>query len=200
MYSNKREPMTIILIITNQYCNCYEWGCSALDAGKLANRLDQIFTDIYSNAMNSIEPKGNHDPNFEKKHDAWDKAFKFTKKLQNYVNDLDSMISNAGKTHSSNDSNITVTEDFVVKLRNVLKSDDFKQNMKIAEPSTSDSKLHTIWEKAFRFPGMLEKFAESIESVLSKAGGKMPFYTFLSMLNSFLNGVEQDLHLPHTSG
>lgn len=170
-----------------------------LEAGVLANRLNRIFTEIYTDAMDSIEPRDKSDPDYQKKHGAWDKAFQFTKKLQIYVNDLSNMISGAGQTHRSDSDNITVDEDFVKKLRNVLNSDEFRKNMKTAEPDTSDPKLCAIWKKAFLFPGMLETFAESIEHVLNGSGGKMPFYTFLSMLNSFLNGVEIDLHLPHTS-
>lgn len=168
-----------------------------LQPGRLAIRLQKIFTAIYHNAMDSIEPKDKRDPNFKEKHDAWDKAFRFTNELKIYVDKLSSMVSDAGQTHNS-DGNITVTTDFVIKLRNVLNSDEFRKNMKTAEPDTNDPRLKKIWYNAFVFPGKLERFAGSIEYVLNNSGGKMPFYTFLSMLKAFLTGVEDVLGLPHT--
>ncbi|MBI3842703.1 MAG: hypothetical protein HY295_06150 [Thaumarchaeota archaeon] len=167
-------------------------GNSGLDAGILAIRLTQIFTVIYTNGMQSIQLKNKTDPDYQEKIDAWTKAFQFTQKLQSYVNDLSSMISDAGQSNTT--GSITVTQDFVVKLQNVLNSDDFKQNMNTAKPNTADPNLLKVWCNAFTFPGMLQNFANSVEHILGASGGSMPFFTFLSMLKAFLDGVDTSLN------
>lgn len=148
--------------------------------------------------MQSIKPQKT-DPEPEKYGEriiAWQKAFAFSDELKKYVNDLHSMISNAGQPHSSD--NITVGTDFVKKLKDVLDSTEFQKNMDLAKPNLPSndpqrSEKLAIWKTAFTFPNDLREFGKEIKDLIDREHGKIQLSTFLAELNSFIDRIKKTL-------
>lgn len=129
------------------------------------NQINQAFTKIFTSGMQSIKPKDETDPEYEKKLEKWQNAFQFPEKLKYFVNHLNNILVLAGPNAEILPP---VEKDFSKYLNQVLNSHEWHEHMKLAEPNIPhndperDEKMEK-WKKAFVYVDKVEAYSKDVE-------------------------------------
>lgn len=149
-----------------------------MDGLTIAERITRIynsFTEIFTKGMQSIEPANRADPEFDKKHKAWQLAFEFPRRLNLYVNNFANTIVLAGKNNDGKpEKDWRVTKDFTNDLNRVLNSTEFDGYMEIVKPNLPNDSQYAekikAWEKAFDFVKKVRAFIKDVERAIDVNG------------------------------
>jgi len=168
----------------------------ALTIPERITKINNAFTKIFTKGMQSIEPVDRTDPEFDKKHKAWQLAFEFPRRLNLYINNFANTVVLAGKNNNGKpEHDWRVTKDFTDDLNRVLNSSEFDGYMEIVKPNLpNDSQFAEkikAWEKAFDFVKKVRAFIKDVERAIDVNGdGYLTGAGYYAYVISLVNRLE----------
>ncbi|MCH7560152.1 MAG: hypothetical protein IIC67_02080 [Thaumarchaeota archaeon] len=159
-------------------------------------KMDQAFTRIFTEGMQSIKPENQHATDFKEQMKAWVNAFAFKKELQYYVSDITNVIGLAGQPNRSDNYQEDVDK-LVKQLNDEFNSSKFEEMMNIAKPKLPrdddnyDEKIK-LWCDAFTFPEKLKNFGKILEKILEdRDDARIPIARFYIAVDNLIKNLEK---------
>ena len=140
----------------------------ALTRQKQIIKIHTFFVKRFTDGMQSIEPINRTDPEYDKKHKAWQSAFAFPKKLN--IDFADHIVYAGNDIRGNPDTEFKVLPEFIDNLNKVLNGGDFDEYMNIAKPNIPtdtdyDEKIKT-WKKAFEIANKIQVFTKDVKKAI----------------------------------